>query len=432
MRSLLTQVFLPVAALMMLAVPLTGQDRIPLGAPQIDRLALIDNVEEDFVSLFNGETLAGWEQNNGTATYEVVDHTILGRTAVGSPNSFLCTVKEYGDFDLRFEVKVDVGLNSGVQIRSLSKPGFKKGRVHGPQVEIETDPGEAGYIYSEGTGRGWISPTQKQRGVFKNDGWNSYRVLAEGSRIQTWINGMHIEDLETPPVEPLKGFIGLQVHGIKKKKGPFKVQWRNIRIRELDRTETRTVQAIKGTPVIDGKIDELWKKAPRILTDRWVDEGSSLADDEQPATAFVRCLWDDGHLYCLAEVRDSKISTAGGDAWQRDSVEFFIDGNLSRGETYDADDAQYRTDADGETSFGESTDSENYKSAVTRTKDGYIVEACIKLKTGEGKKIGFDVQVNNDAGQGIRQSLMKWNDPTNDSYFDVSGLGVLEMVRDKQ
>jgi hypothetical protein len=233
MKSLLSYSLLAASVVMILASPLKGQDTLRSAVVQTENLALIDNVEEEFVSLFNGKTLDGWEQKNGTATYEVVDNTILGRTAVGSPNSFLCTVKEYGDFDLRFDVKVDVGLNSGVQIRSLSKPGFKKGRVHGPQVEIETDPGEAGYLYSEGTGRGWISPSQKQRGVFKNDGWNSYRVLAEGNRIQTWVNGTSIEDLETPPIESLKGFIGLQVHGIKKAVGPFKVQWRNIRIREL-------------------------------------------------------------------------------------------------------------------------------------------------------------------------------------------------------
>ena len=74
--------------------------------------------EDGFVDLFNGKNLRGWKQRNGTATYEVVDGTILGRTAQGSPNSFLCSEKEYGDFELVFEVKVDKGLNSGVQIRS--------------------------------------------------------------------------------------------------------------------------------------------------------------------------------------------------------------------------------------------------------------------------------------------------------------------------
>jgi len=168
------------------------------------------------------------------------------------------------------------------------------------------------------------------------------------------------------------------------------------------------------------------------LTDRWVEEEDALPDGQTPATAYVKCLWDAGHLYCLAEVKDSKIGTDGDEAWQRDSVEFFVDGNLSRGTSYDSDDAQYRTDADGEMSVGSSSDAGKYKSAVTRTKDGYIVEACISIDTEAGKQIGFDVQVNNDTGEGIRQSIMKWNDATNDSYFDVSGLGVLEMVGDKK
>ena len=123
-----------------------------------------------------------------------------------------------------FEVKVDEGLNSGVQIRSLSKPDYKEGRVHGPQVEIEWDPGESGYIYSEGTKRGWVSPTRIKKNVFKNEGWNQYRVLADGPRIQTWINGTHVEDIEMPAIESMKGFMGLQVHGVKKNAGPFQVQ----------------------------------------------------------------------------------------------------------------------------------------------------------------------------------------------------------------
>ena len=62
----------------------------------------------------------GWTQKNGTATYRVEDGTIVGKTNEGSPNSFLCTDKDYSDFELTFEVKVDDELNSGVQIRSKS------------------------------------------------------------------------------------------------------------------------------------------------------------------------------------------------------------------------------------------------------------------------------------------------------------------------
>ena len=77
----------------------------------------------DWSSLFDGKSLTGWSQKNGTATYVAKDGTILGTTAKGSPNSFLCSDKEYGDFELQFEVKVDDALNSGVQIRSHTKGG---------------------------------------------------------------------------------------------------------------------------------------------------------------------------------------------------------------------------------------------------------------------------------------------------------------------
>ena len=128
--------------------------------------------------LFDGKTLNGGTQRNGKATYRVEDGAIVGRTAKSSPNSFLCTDKAYCDFDLRFEVQVDRGLNSGVQIRSRSSKDFNNERVHGPQVEIKVAPGESGYIYGEATGRGWLSQNRTIMDAYKNDQWNTYRVLA--------------------------------------------------------------------------------------------------------------------------------------------------------------------------------------------------------------------------------------------------------------
>jgi acetyl esterase/lipase len=200
-----------------------------------------------FVSLFDGKTLNGWIQKNGTATYRVVDGTILGTTVEGSWNSFLCTEKEYSDFELEFEVKVDMRLNSGVQIRSKTReqsigkgPNKAAGRVIGPQVEIESsgrNGAEAGYIYGEATGRGWLTPKDRliPHKHFKDEQWNHYRIVAQGPRIRTWINSKLIDDLtddETYSVFP-KGFIGLQVHRIGSGAGPYQVRWRNIRIREL-------------------------------------------------------------------------------------------------------------------------------------------------------------------------------------------------------
>jgi type 1 glutamine amidotransferase len=223
-------------------LPAIGADQLSDDHPSLRDPATIDTdssgefpdiASEGWVALFNGKNLDGWSQKNGTATYRVEDGQIIGKTAEGSPNSFLCSEQEFADFELTFEVKNDPGLNSGVQIRSLSKADYKDGRVHGPQVEIETALGESGYIYSEGTGRGWITKQQPIKDAYQNDQWNRFVVRAQGDRIQTWVNGRAIADIRDSE-SSRKGFIGLQVHGIKKETGPFEVRWRDIRVRPLE------------------------------------------------------------------------------------------------------------------------------------------------------------------------------------------------------
>jgi type 1 glutamine amidotransferase len=190
-------------------------------------------------SLFDGKTLKGWTQRNGTATYEVRDGVIVGRSVLKSPNSFLCTNQTYGDFELEFEVKCGA-INSGVQIRSLQNDDIAKGHVQGPQVEIEHSPGQAGYIYGEAYSRSWRSPEPKSKdpkvnthSIFKNDEWNHYRIVATGARIQTTLNGQPIADLDDPESFERfpRGLIGLQVHS--HPVADVEIEWRNIRIREI-------------------------------------------------------------------------------------------------------------------------------------------------------------------------------------------------------
>lgn len=211
-------------------------------------LAICGFSQDEWQPLFDGESLEGWQVKSGFATYKVEDGAIVGRTAKGSPNTFLCTQKTYDDFELEFEVKVDDALNSGVQIRSAlkdaEKDGSYGGRVNGPQVEIEAGPGQAGFIYGEATSRGWISdepksedPEVNQHDHFKNGQWNKYRVVADGQSIKVWINGQLIEELEDEDIYKThpKGVIGLQVHGIGSDQDPCEVRWKNIRIRPLQK-----------------------------------------------------------------------------------------------------------------------------------------------------------------------------------------------------
>lgn len=203
------------------------------------------NSSTDWKPLFNGTDLSDFIIEDGKATYEIKDGIITGTTAVPSPNTFLSTKSVYGDFELEFDVMLPGRLNSGVQLRSRSRTetdAGELGRFHGPQVEIEASPGQSGYIYGEATGRGWLSPEPQSKDqainrhdLFKNGDWNHFRIIAQGARIQTFINGQPVADLADEEIYKThpKGHIGLQVHGIKSKQHPMQVHWKNLRIREL-------------------------------------------------------------------------------------------------------------------------------------------------------------------------------------------------------
>ena len=201
-----------------------------------------------WTDLFDGATLNGWVHLNGSHTYTVEDGSIVGRTIEGSPNSFLCTQQVFGDFELELEVMIDSVTNSGIQIRSKARPftagegyDLRAGRVNGPQVEMQRNhrPGTptTGLIYGEALGTGWLSSPEKIKNghhYLHNEGWNKMRIVANGPRIQTWVNGHPVEDLVNEKVYAThsQGFIGLQLHGIEGG-GPFTMKWKNIRIRAL-------------------------------------------------------------------------------------------------------------------------------------------------------------------------------------------------------
>lgn len=188
--------------------------------------------QEKWVNLFNGKDLSGWKQLNGKAKYEVVNKEIVGTTVHGEPNSFLVTDREYGDFILELDFRLDADMNSGIQFRSESKADYREGRVHGYQMEIDPSPRAwTGGIYDEAR-RGWLYPLEYNpagKTAYKARDWNHARIECIGNVIRIWINGVptaHLVDDMTP-----KGLIALQVHSVRKpEESGEKVRWRNIRI----------------------------------------------------------------------------------------------------------------------------------------------------------------------------------------------------------
>ncbi len=183
-------------------------------------------------SLFNGRNLNGWIKLNGQAEFRVENSELVGVSTMNTPNTFLATKREYGDFILEMEYKVDEGVNSGVQIRSHSKAEYKNGRVYGYQCEIDPSAFSGG-IYDEARS-GWLYPLfdlpQAQK-AFKRGEWNKMRVEAVGESVRVWLNGVATADMVNNA--DMSGFIALQVHdiGTRKELAGRTIRWRNIRIK---------------------------------------------------------------------------------------------------------------------------------------------------------------------------------------------------------
>ncbi|MGQ1786174.1 MULTISPECIES: 3-keto-disaccharide hydrolase [unclassified Saccharicrinis] len=279
---------------------------------------------KDYVALFNGEDLTGWETKNGTAPFKAVDGEIVGTNIPGTPNTFLCTKEKYGDFILTFDASFGEG-NSGVMFRAQSTPDYKDGRVYGYQMEMDpTARGWTGGIYDEAR-RKWLYNMEynsQAKSAFKKGQWNSYRIEAIGNHLRTYVNGVPMADL-IDDVDA-SGFIGLQVHSIKgnKLKGQ-QVKFKNIFIctKNLDAHKTPENSDIAQVSFLTNQLTEKEQKAGwKLLWDGKTYEGWRGAKlDEFPQKG-----WDIKNGELMVESSGGGESRNGGDIVTTKAYENFI------------------------------------------------------------------------------------------------------------
>jgi hypothetical protein len=234
------------------------------------------SAEGEWQNLFNGKNFKGWEKLDGSAEYRIENGEIIGTSKTGTPNTFMATKKIYGDFILEYEMKMDRGLNSGVQFRSTSHRPDGSARVNGYQVECDdhADRPWVGGIYEEAA-RGWLYPmsyNQESYKVFKPGEWNQFRIEAIGNSIRTYVNGVSFANLVDD--ERPEGFIALQVHGIgdRKEHEGKEISWRNIRIMTED---------LEGERFTDIPLSPEVSFLDNQLTENQVSQGWKLLWDGQ-------------------------------------------------------------------------------------------------------------------------------------------------------
>ena len=176
--------------------------------------------------LFNGKDLYGWI-GRGDGTWSVdAEGNLMTENGDKKEYGYLCTVREFKDFDLRLEFKQESNGNSGVFFHSFIE-GFNK--VNGWQCEVAPKNNDTGGIY-ESYGRGWLQqiPDEKES-VLREGEWNSLRLLVEGDHVRTWLNDVPMADLHDALIGSKTGQVMLQIHD----GNDIRVIWRNIRIKTL-------------------------------------------------------------------------------------------------------------------------------------------------------------------------------------------------------
>ncbi len=204
--------------------------------------------EADFVSMFNGEDLTGWEGMPGR--WHVEDGAITGVCNDDPP----CDVTHYlywteqkpGDFVLRVKFKL-VGGNSGIHVRSERRPDFD---IWGYQADFSEEEEWIGCLYQHDRGavvkRGYkavieedgtrtderIACPEELLAVYNEEDWNEYEIVCEGSVITLRINGVKMCEVDDRDATFARdsGLIALQMHA-----GPaMKVQFKDLRIKITD------------------------------------------------------------------------------------------------------------------------------------------------------------------------------------------------------
>ncbi len=204
----------------------------------------------DAFEIFNGKDLDGWHisrtsHQGTTGNFYVDDGAIVLKQNPYGQGGVLLTDKEYSNFELFVEVKIDSFCNGGIFLRST-----ESGQAY--QIELAV-PGANADLFGERLQIGVPGKATAIADVWKPNDWNAFRVRMTGAvpRITLWVNNVQMWDVQQVKNDftagATEGMIGLQSHWSAQylpTPGGFNMpgawrpgaahRFRNIRVRELE------------------------------------------------------------------------------------------------------------------------------------------------------------------------------------------------------
>ena len=194
--------------------------------------------QQKATSLFDGKSLDGWEViSRDQRWWTVSDGALTGGslTTKVPHNTFISTKESFQNFDFTCKIRVQGAggfINSGIQIRSVRVPNNSE--MSGYQVDA--GDGWWGKLYDESRRNKVVGQAADLKAVaaaVRANDWNEFRILAEGKRIRSWINGVAALDYTEQDAKiALDGHIGFQAHG----GGKVSVQVKDVTIKRLPPT----------------------------------------------------------------------------------------------------------------------------------------------------------------------------------------------------
>jgi hypothetical protein len=178
---------------------------------------------DDWISLFDGQTLTGWRPSENPATFRVAN----GEIVVHGPRAHLfydgpVMNHDFKDFELKAEVLTKPSANSGIFIRTTFQDTDWPSK--GYEVQINNS-------HSDWRRTGSLYAVQDVREAGRDNEWFNVHVIVRGRRVQVLLDGRQVVDYTEPEGSPTRltgGTIALQGHD-----PGSEVHYRNIMIRAL-------------------------------------------------------------------------------------------------------------------------------------------------------------------------------------------------------